>query len=93
MQEKIAADTQYAVGAFDAIAGLLAIIAKHQGLDLKDDLGKTSRKAPKCIIPNLKRIGRMALRMLLQSSRVCLDSDEKGEEDTETVGSRRSPND
>ena len=45
MQEKIAADTQYAVGAFDAIAGLLAIIAKHQGLDLKDDLGKLVESA------------------------------------------------
>ena len=36
--EKIAADAQYSVGAFDAISGLLAIIVHAQGLDIDDDL-------------------------------------------------------
>ena len=40
MEKQIGADTQYAVGAFDALAGLLGIIAKHQRLNLKGDLDK-----------------------------------------------------
>ena len=40
MEEKIAADAQYAAGAFDAIACLLATIARHQGLSVKDDVNK-----------------------------------------------------
>ncbi len=36
--KQVAADTQYAVGAFDAIAELLAVIARHQGLELNDDI-------------------------------------------------------
>ena len=44
VEEKIASDTQYAVGAFDAIAALLAIIARHQGLDLRNDLEKLDKR-------------------------------------------------
>ncbi len=36
--KQVAADTQYAVGAFDAIAELLAVIARHQGLELHADI-------------------------------------------------------
>ena len=45
MEEKVAADVQYAVGAFVAIASLLAVIANHQGLDLRGDLTKLSERA------------------------------------------------
>ncbi len=36
--KQVAADTQYAVGAFDAITDLLAVMARHQGLELDDDI-------------------------------------------------------
>lgn len=43
---KLEADTQYAVGAFDALAELLAVMARHQGLDiLKDVNGLFERDA------------------------------------------------
>ncbi len=35
---QVAADTQYALGAFDAIAELLAVMAQKQGLELDDDI-------------------------------------------------------
>ena len=44
MEEKIAADAQYAVGAFDALACLLATIARHQGLSLKDDVNELRKR-------------------------------------------------
>lgn len=38
------AEAQYHVGCWDALSSLLALMARHQGLDLEDDLARLLRR-------------------------------------------------